>query len=67
MAKNLYSKQKTIKLVGTLDKNFDGEFICAVETKDDGVQEYRMTDVLNDMLGSEISLTSAYDIGTYEE
>lgn len=61
MAKNIYTEQKLIKLIGTLDKNENGEFICTVENKDD-VQEYNVIDILEQMVGTEISLQSTNEI-----
>ena len=61
MAKNIYTEQKLIKLIGTLDKNENGEFICTVENKDD-VQEYNAIDILEQMVGTEISLQSTNEI-----
>lgn len=61
MAKNIYTEQKLIKLIGTLDKNENGEFICTVENKDD-IQEYNVIDILEQMVGTEISLQSTNEI-----
>ena len=61
MAKNIYTEQKLIKLIGTLDKNENGEFICTVENKDD-VQEYNVIDILEQMVRTEISLQSTNEI-----
>ena len=61
MAKNLYTEQKLIKVVGTLEKTENGDFICIVETKD-SVQEYNVIDLLNQMIGTEISLSSIDEI-----
>lgn len=61
MAKNIYTEQKLIKLVGTLDKNDEGDFICTVEEKDN-VQEYNMIEILEQMVGTEISLQSVNEI-----
>lgn len=61
MAKNIYTEQKLIKLIGTLDKNENGEFICIVENKDD-VQVYNVIDILEQMVGTEISLQSTNEI-----
>ena len=45
MAKNIYTEQKLIKLIGTLDKNENGEFICTVENKDEYlVDEYHLNE-----------------------
>ena len=61
MAKNIYTEQKLIKLVGTLDKNENNEFICTVEDKDN-VQEYNMAEILEQMVVTEISLQSVNEI-----
>lgn len=61
MAKNIYTEQKLIKLIGTLDKNENGEFICTVINKDD-IQEYNVIDILEQMVGTEISLQSTNEI-----
>lgn len=61
MAKNLYTEQKLIKVVGTLNKTEDGNFICVVENKD-SIQEYDIIDLLNQMVGTEISLQSIDEI-----
>lgn len=61
MAKNLYTEQKLIKMIGTLDKTEDGEYICTVENKD-SVQEYNVLEVLEQMVGTEISLQSINEI-----
>lgn len=61
MAKNLYEEKKIIKLIGTLDKTENGEFICTVEDKD-RVQEYSVIEILEQMVGSEISLQSTEEI-----
>lgn len=61
MAKNIYTEQKLIKLVGTLDKNENGEFICTVEYKE-SVQEYNVLDILEQMIGTEISLQSINEL-----
>ena len=61
MAKNLYTEQKLIKVVGTLDKTENGDFICIVENKD-SIQEYNVIDLLNQMIGTTISLSSIEEI-----
>lgn len=61
MAKNLYTEQKLIKMIGTLDKTENGEFICTVENKD-SLQEYNVLEVLEQMVGTEISLQSINEI-----
>lgn len=61
MAKNLYTEQKLIKMIGTLDKTENGEYICTVENKD-SVQEYNVLEVLEQMVGTEISLQSINEI-----
>ena len=61
MAKNVYTEQKVIKLVGTLDKDESGNFICTVEDKD-RVQEYNVVEILEQMIGTEISLSSINEL-----
>lgn len=61
MAKNLYEEKKIIKLIGTLDKTENGEFICTVEEKDN-VHEYNLIEILEQMVGTEISLQSTDEI-----
>lgn len=61
MAKNIYTEQKVIKLVGTLDKDENGNFICTVEDKD-RVQEYNVIEILEQMVGTEISLSSVNEL-----
>ena len=61
MAKNLYTEQKVIKLVGNLDKDENGNYICTVEEKD-RVQEYNVIEILEQMIGTEISLSSVNEL-----
>ena len=61
MAKNIYTEQKVIKLVGNLDKDENGNFICTVEDKD-RVQEYNVIEILEQMVGTEISLSSINEL-----
>lgn len=61
MAKNVYTEQKVIKLVGNLDKDENGNFICTVEDKD-RVQEYNVIEILEQMIGTEISLSSINEL-----
>ena len=61
MAKNIYTEQKIIKLVGNLDKDENGNFICTVEDKDK-VQEYNVIEVLEQMIGTEINLSSVNEL-----
>ena len=61
MAKNVYTEQKVIKLVGNLDKDENGNFICTVEDKD-RVQEYNVVEILEQMVGTEISLSSINEL-----
>lgn len=61
MAKNVYTEQKVIKLVGNLDKDENGNFICIVEDKD-RVQEYNVIEILEQMVGTEISLSSVNEL-----
>ena len=61
MAKNVYTEQKVIKLIGNLDKDENGNFICTVEDKD-RVQEYNVIEILEQMVGTEISLSSVNEL-----
>ena len=57
MAKQKYEKKQIITICGTLDKNEDGIYIVTVEDKD-SFQEYDLADILEELQGSVISLTS---------
>lgn len=61
MAKQMYAKNKTISIVGNLDKNDNDEYIVTVESKD-SFTEYYLMDIIEDMVGTEISLKSVEDI-----
>ena len=61
MAKNLYAEQKIIKIVGHLNKDENGNFICVVENKDI-TQEYDLIEILEQMVGTEISLSSINEL-----
>ena len=57
MAKQGYTEKKVISIVGTLDKNEDDKYIVTVEGKDT-FKEYDLTEILEAMEGSVVSLTS---------
>lgn len=57
MAKSKYELKTVLTLIGTLDKNDDGEFIVTIE-KNDEIKEYNLTDILDNLCGQVISLTS---------
>ena len=57
MAKQKYEKKQIITICGTLDKNEDGRYIVTVEDKDT-FQEYDLADILGEMEGHVISLSS---------
>lgn len=61
MAKQIFERKQVVKLVGRLDKDDDGKFVVTVEDKD-RVTEYDLDDILNNVLGSVISLQSEEDI-----
>ena len=61
MAKNIYTEQKVIKLVGNLDKDENGNYICTVEDRD-RVSEYNVIEILEQMIGTEISLSSVNEL-----
>jgi hypothetical protein len=58
----MISKAMNIKIVGILDKNEEGKYIVTVENKDVGLTEYDLDEILKEMLGTEISITSTDDI-----
>ena len=53
--KNMYMEQKSIKIIGELEKLDDGTLVCLVKNKDI-IQEYKITDILEQMIGTEICL-----------
>lgn len=53
--KNMYTEQKSIKLIGQLEKTENGDFVCLVRNKD-FVQEYNVLEILEQMVGTEINL-----------
>ena len=57
MAKQKYEKKKVISIVGVLEKNEDNRYIITVEDKDN-IQEYDLADILEEIEGSVISMTS---------
>lgn len=57
MAKQGYTEKKVISIVGTLDKNEDDKYIVTVEGKDT-FKEYDLADILEEMEGHVISLSS---------
>ena len=57
MAKQKYEKKQIITICGTLDKNEDDRYIVTVEDKDN-IQEYDLADILEEIEGSVISMTS---------
>ena len=62
MAIHMISKAMNIKIVGILDKNEEGKYIVTVENKDVGLTEYDLDEILKEMLGTEISITSTDEI-----
>ena len=62
MAKHMISKAMNIKIVGILDKYEEGKYIVTVENKDVGLTEYDLDEILKEMLGTEISITSTDEI-----
>ena len=53
--KNIYTEQKSIKLIGQLEKDDNGNLICLVQNKD-FTQTYNVIEILEQMIGTEISL-----------
>lgn len=62
MAKHTISKSVNIKIIGILNKNEDGRYIVTVDNKDSGVTEYNLDEILNQMLETEISITSVDEL-----
>lgn len=62
MAKQRISKTTNISVCGILDKNDVGEYIVTIENKEDGIIEYALKDILDEMLGCEISLSSVDEL-----
>lgn len=56
MAKQTYERKRMTKIVGILDKK-DDEYIVIVDD-----YEYKLEDILDDILGSTISLSSEEEI-----
>lgn len=56
MSKQKYEEKKVISICGELQKT-DNDYIVIVKDKDDET-EYSLSDILNEMVGSIISLTS---------
>lgn len=61
MAKQMISKNTNIKVVGTLDKNENGEYFITIEDKDD-VMSFLLNPLLEEMIGTEISLSSVDEL-----
>lgn len=61
MAKQLIEKNKNFKVVGYLDKNIDGNFFVSISDKDSS-QCFNMNDILEQMIGTEISLVSVEEL-----
>lgn len=57
MSKQKYEEKKVITLCGLLEKDEEGRYIVSVEEKD-RFKEYDLADILVQLEGSVISLTS---------
>lgn len=55
--KECYEKKQTVKLVGLLDKDENDEYIVCVED-----EQYSLKDILEELAGRIISLSSEQDI-----
>ena len=55
--KECYEKKQTVKLVGLLDKDENDEYIVCVED-----EQYSLKDILEELAGKIISLSSEQDI-----
>jgi hypothetical protein len=61
MAKQMISKNTNIKVVGILDKNENGEYFVTIEDKDN-VTSFLLNPLLEEMVGTEISLSSVDEL-----
>ena len=61
MAKQLIEKNKNFKVVGYLDKDINGNFFVSISDKDSS-QCFNMNDILEQMVGTEISLVSVEEL-----
>lgn len=66
MAKQLIEKNKNFKVVGYLDKDIDGNFFVSISDKDSS-QCFNMNDILEQMVGTEISLVSVEELNIIGE
>lgn len=58
MAKQVYEIKKSTKILGTLNKE-DGQFFVEVESKNGNTYNaYPLEDILDGLVGKEISITS---------
>ena len=64
MAKQMIEKNKNFKVIGTLDKDVNGNFFVTVSDKD-YAREFMLNDILEQMIGTEITLSSveSLDLG----
>lgn len=66
MAKQLIEKNKNFKVVGYLDKDINGNFFVSISDKDNS-QCFNMNDILEQMVGTEISLVSVEELNIIGE
>ena len=66
MAKQLIEKSKNFKIVGVLDKDENGEYFVTIAEKD-FLREFKLAPILEEMVGTEISLTSVESLNIGEE
>ena len=66
MAKQLIEKNKNFKVVGYLDKDINGNFFVSISDKDSS-QCFNMNDILEQMVGTEISLVSVEELNIIGE
>lgn len=58
MAKQCFEQKKVVKLIGILDRDEDNRLIVSVEDRDGRITEYLLTEVLDELVGSLISIQS---------
>ena len=59
-------QEKTVEITipsrAFMTVNEDGKYIVSIENKDEGIQEYSLNEILDQCLGTEISLTSIDEV-----
>lgn len=62
MARQVFSKTTNLKVIGVLDKNEDDKYIVTVEGNNGTYKEYKLEDILEDICGTEITISSVEEL-----